>query len=83
MGLLSLRFDVNSPRSSPGIGKGQVSGFVNFMRSDLDLATKTECMEAIRLTEGKANRLLRFVKSGGVTKIAGVPDTIPRHTMYC
>mmetsp|Transcript_83444 Transcript_83444/g.200213 ORF Transcript_83444/g.200213 Transcript_83444/m.200213 type:complete len:222 (-) Transcript_83444:7-672(-) len=51
------------------IGKGQVSGFVNFMRSDLDLATKTECMEAIRLTEGKANRLLRFVKSGGVTKI--------------
>ena len=40
------------------------------MRSDLDLAAKTECMEAIRLTEGKSSRLQRFVKSGGVTKIA-------------
>ena len=62
-----------APRRSQGIGKGQVSGFVNFMRSDLDLATKTQCMEAIRLTEGKDSRLLRFVKSGGVTKIARVP----------
>ena len=44
---------------------------MSFMRSDLDLKTKTECMEAIRLTEGKSNRLLRFVKTGGVTKIAG------------
>ena len=42
------------------------------MRSDLDLATKTECMEAIRLTEGKDNRLDRFVRCGGVTKIAKV-----------
>ncbi|CAJ1386964.1 unnamed protein product, partial [Effrenium voratum] len=53
---------------SGGIGKGQVRGFVQLMRSDLDLATKNGFMEALRLTISP-KRLLRFVKHGGVTRV--------------
>lgn len=53
-----------------GIAKGQVRNFIDCMASDLELEIKNGMVEALRLTEPNPSRLLRFVKQGGLMKLA-------------